>query len=117
MKANELRIGNWCYDILHFKGFFQVAEIGDGFVLSEDYRIPIKEVAGIEITEEWIFKLGFEYDNNSETFEKDIIDLQETANGYQLLFDKYHPFGIKIIYVHELQNLYFALTGKELILA
>ncbi|HMT68757.1 MAG TPA: hypothetical protein PKD16_01275 [Saprospiraceae bacterium] len=87
----------------------------------------------IGLTKEWFKKLGFiEYENEYDTtYEIEIEDgyklesvkslhsytsflLREVNNvtGDQLFF---LPHNIE--YVHQLQNLYFSLTGKELILS
>lgn len=72
----------------------------------------------IKLTEEWLLKFGFEKDedgclcheypdsNCKFYFVKDFI---QVAKGYAAIFNYKH-----INYVHQLQNIYFALTGKEL---
>ena len=129
MKANELRLGNYVVEnsivteILQSE-FNNVIGINDGFVYLEDNVKPIT------LTEEWLLKFGFE---------KIIYDSEETGYGveYKLAIDEHSTiaiqsdfsFGIEdnedndcsvffsndiIKYVHRLQNLYFALTDKEL---
>jgi hypothetical protein len=84
----------------------------------DDNCITIQSLKPIPLTEEWLLKFGFvkdsEYDN---TFNLGI----EVLNGFKdftidirakvLLLD---CMEIKIEYVHQLQNLYFALTGEDL---
>jgi len=76
----------------------------------------------IPLTEEWLLKFGFEivYDSVYRTR----YDLSEDYRfGYD--FNKLTNFVSKgcrfkgyyfnhILYVHQIQNLYFSLTGKEL---
>ena len=74
----------------------------------------------IELTEEWLLKFGFEkdidswfysfdYDENKETFK---IFERAKENIYSII--DVNNFGIEIKYAHRLQNIYFALTDKEL---
>jgi hypothetical protein len=84
----------------------------------EDDYVSIKSLKPIPLTEEWLLRFGFvkdsEYDN---TFNLGI----EVLNGFKdftidirakvLLLD---CMEIKIEYVHQLQNLYFAMTGEDL---
>jgi len=83
----------------------------------------------IPITEEWLLKLGFEdfYEGDN-----DYIKYIDPNRDYYLQLDvrrrdgKYtildNPFNddlrdfsrVYIIYLHQLQNIYFALTGEEL---
>lgn len=129
MQANELRIGNliqlyrkpedkdktietiksvYYYD----ERSWYYAEISDGFVVNIDTGI-----LPIELTEEWLVKLGFSGVN--------VFSLKN--NEWFLIWNKKNSFtydhecyqieipDIELKYVHQLQNLYFALTGKELV--
>lgn len=115
MKANELRIGN----LVEIN-----APIINKVIAVDVYHISkIKKnkdcCKPIPLTEEWLLKFGFEkteWDNNN-SFRKMIGN-----NDYTIVF---YSNGIceisdiitkKIDYVHQLQNLYFALTGEELTL-
>jgi hypothetical protein len=80
----------------------------------------------IPLTEEWLVKFGMElYDGFSSTrvlrLDKNPFDVSNlTYNPVEglLRFSNGHSKGSSLIpyvkYVHQLQNLYFALTGKEL---
>lgn len=71
-----------------------------------------KECSPIPLTEEWMFKYGFEKkDHAGVCYGKSEILIYLSGHAYFDLSDK---FPAKIIYVHQLQNLYYALTGKEL---
>lgn len=70
----------------------------------------------IKLTEEWMEKFGFfrnggkYYTNTDAPF----FELQDHSNGkLQILKTNFYP-SQRIQYVHQLQNLYFALTGEEL---
>lgn len=76
-------------------------------------------VKPIPLTEEWLFKLGF-VKTMSWTFAKDltgnnILVYYLGEKGFSLGFKNYSDF--KCEYVHQLQNLYFALTQRELTIA
>lgn len=109
MKANELRIGN----IINNDGeeilvtsytFYNIETDGEYF-------------KDIPLTEEWLLKLGFEW--------KGLISKGQyltitTPCGKALVYnDGFLKFvgvtiEVPIKHVHQLQNVYFALTGKEL---
>ena len=128
MKASELRIGN----------YINRPDLGDGHLRTESIlaiyeRVkttgPIKtifdfqDIHPIPLTEEWLLKFGF---GKSED--------HEVGHNTDLNFNFYYDWHFKrfriesgfnsdndwivpmphIQYVHQLQNLYFALTGKEL---
>jgi len=106
MEAKDFRIGN--YVQFPSGSIYKVDMLYDDF-LSLLYWTPIP------LTEEWLLKFGFEIKQGrfgNEYFGK--INLY-TASDKKIVFcyDGYLK-GIK--YVHQLQNLYFALTGNELTL-
>ena len=110
MKAQELRIGNLVkiegenhklYDI------FGTGQIGT-VRLGINYMSNIGEIEPIPLTEEWLVKFGFKPLSND--WQKDGIIIHTRKRGYVLR--KSVPI---VKYVHNLQNLYFALIGKELI--
>ena len=105
MKANELRIGNW----VDYKGYAYKVTLG---LFSEfDARISFAdEYNPIFITESWLSVLGFK--NNEDYPEVWML------NDFWLSKSKdeaiYYDEKLLIKHVHQLQNLYFALTGQEL---
>jgi hypothetical protein len=113
MDAKELRIGNWCSDCEGCNYQVTALSILNMVNFSNGYN-----PCSIPLTEEWLVKFGFE--DNNYTF-----DLM--ANRKKLSFGWYARVvssGVRrgfsmgkykhIKHVHQLQNLYFALTGKEL---
>jgi hypothetical protein len=84
------------------------------------YGQHYKFIEPIPLTEEWLLRFGFIRDN------KEILSLKENENefiffleGNHVIIDKQQGqqlsgISIDCEYVHQLQNLYFALTGKEL---
>lgn len=119
MKAEDLRIGNW---IKQAFGYCQVRGTAKNAIWLNDEGGPVlidsfMLIEPIPITEDILLKCGF-YQKNNLFILKDIT-LQlincgtEIDNhlGFVLL-----GFNNEIKYVHQLQNLYFALTGEELII-
>ena len=119
MKATELRIGNWVYET-EFIGAEKVwsieTELVDGEQSIND--CPISTIKPIHLTEEWLKKFGFENDLSQDTPEYRLTNKWVCKSfviytdwvGEQLIYE-----NTSIRYVHQLQNLYFALTGEELI--
>ena len=132
MKASELRIGNWFNSvkfgvpvICELTDFAELCHRSDGAYNDP----PIDEMfEPIPLTEEWLLKFGFKKRRNVGTH----ID-EETAfywlhdysgigitidyflSTHDRNYDSISVDGSKgLEYVHELQNLYFALTGEEL---
>ena len=99
MKANELRIDNYLHG-------GQVCVITERTVFFRDdkkycYKYSADEVKPIPLTEKWLFKMP-------DWFRERIKD------GFFNYYDGNDTKSIDIDYVHTAQNLYFALTGKEL---
>ncbi len=135
--TNEIRIGNWLQDIEHFKGEFQVEAISKYVVTSPDWSLELNEIEPIELTEEWLLKFGFtklyHFSNIELSLEFGDITFEYSytyhVNGINKMLtlriwiedvsseDIPQLSGIYIEngkYVHQLQNLYFAITGEEL---
>jgi hypothetical protein len=108
MKANELRIGNW---IRTSKEEQVVDVLCDSLSTINQHCITYDMVAPIPLTEEWFVRFGFEHEETEYSwfFHKD---------GVRLFFHNgvwnYSSLNTVIKSVHQLQNLYFALTGEEL---
>ena len=133
MTASELRIGNyisWTFD----NECYSVSEIFD----SEDYLIKTNNVnkksltgrpdqlKAILLSEEWLLKLDFKKRVSAKTI-RDYIDYSKgnmvcniSLNGVEIEYcAAWQPIDEKthiatLQHVHQLQNLYFALTGTEL---
>jgi len=108
INTNELRRGNWVnatYDGIDYRQVFSIPNM-DEFAAEP-----------ITITPEILEKAGFKKEDklnvNAQTWCK--FGMGEYLTYYFDGFCKFE-FGIKpaIKYVHQLQNLYFALTGEEL---
>lgn len=118
MKANEFRIGNLI--LLFSKRICKVIKIeGKSFTVKADDISDVSVfpnmsngVEPIPLTEEWLIKFGFDVNNRPNWIDQ----LQEYSivcgNTQYLKGSAKNIMPIK--YVHQLQNLYFALTGEEL---
>jgi len=132
MKAEELRIGNIVWD--DYSGEMIVSAIdGDYVSLRKTLSLPegtykIELIQPILLTEEWLLKLWFTEGNQcyNEAFSIEILNTDFYLRP-SYLGGFYWGFNINdnkmdcelnnvqpIKYVHQLQNLYFALTGEEL---
>ena len=126
MKATELRIGNFCQDNVT-KTTIKVVELTNECITTyviDRSKFPLKDgwkLQPIPLTEEWLLKFGFErtdlIDNSNDDwtwlfYQKDSIYI----DGSDLTIETATGIVIKVEYVHQLQNLYFALTGEELTL-
>jgi hypothetical protein len=119
MRANELRIGNLVFMSREkepkYKGYH-------GRVFNFDLIDYIEHLHPITLTEEWLFKFGF-YETTKEHYVSGLYTLnkpdgfyinKETMSYCDIDYEGTTNDTIKIQYVHQLQNLYFALTGEEL---
>lgn len=134
VSVTDLRIGN----LIHYNGNHE--EIGKISLLVPDvidvlsycqinYRRDKKHwlinLHPVKITEEWLIEFGFvkkdkTWDDKSIStglFFKDRYFIENSKEGF--LFCQSHYSGNcwflkNIKYIHQLQNLFFALTGSEL---
>lgn len=118
MEVRELRIGNWVENIsskeqwqITTSDFYEEYTMGQAFF----------HMKPIPLTEEWLVRLGFEkqinYDEPPYYFTRQATNI--TCTRFSGLYIDGNEFkllgkGLPIKYVHQLQNLYFALTGEEL---
>ena len=121
MKANELRIGNYVLgNVFNSKEFLKTTiERTDFCDLSY-----LRKCKPIPLTEEWLKRFGFDcVDEINKGYTVNIHSYLDkrlycSVSGLVALYEKINTKkdfiigGIK--YVHQLQNLYFALTGEEL---
>ncbi len=74
-------------------------------------------IQGIPITEEWLLKFGFKEGSHdhSWTFENLHGTLEKQTDGWDLLdYEINNMNTTPILYIHQLQNICFCLTGEEL---
>ena len=118
MKPTELRIGNWVYSEENKE--VTVLEIYDELISYPDDKIMsgclVSEISPIPLTEEWLKKFGFkktELGGNHVEYKQSLILIEYSKVSRLYVFDTGMRL-VKVKYVLQLQNLYFALTGKEL---
>ena len=137
MESKDLRIGNYisctdfeCMDEVPTElseKYDKVLRIYDNVIqwnsISDDISYysatDINYVDPIPITEEWLLSFGFKK-SAAEKYRKFsfVIDWWYDSNKYMYGWIDFDNVllapDIKIEYVHQLQNLYYALTGEEL---
>jgi hypothetical protein len=127
MKANELRIGNWVRHSAQWsyrgdgeREFDLQWQESDWYALGES-TLHWANISAIPLTEDWLINLGFVLDILHEG-DSPIYYLNDNDNVFQIDSDTLQPLDAgfpiakyDIKYVHELQNIFFALCGEELI--
>jgi hypothetical protein len=117
MEKNELKIGSYVYfpnylephqvKEIYYSDHYNELCVYDGHLVE-----PISKIKPIPITEEWLLKFGFE--------KSGIFNQLYRLNDVTLYCSEKEIFmytgvnDLNIKYIHQLQNLYFALTGNEL---
>ena len=107
MKANELRIGNYVFDNLG--GTLKIKGINENSDISHIKPIPL--------TEQWLFKFGFDSCINGFWCPKELLNVKISKFSVTQIFISGSDTDLAFNgteYVHQFQNLYFALTGEEL---
>ena len=112
MKANELRIGNYYYGDVLFPSEYNVIIANDLVELDsdplDDYYQPLP------LTEEWLLKFGFYKSDNYGNDEYRLDGYSYFRGSFYISDCDECGESVEINFVHELQNLYFALTKQEL---
>jgi hypothetical protein len=124
MEAKELRIGNYFYDrgnkVLRLDWWEDINKLSSDMSVDGIKVHPMTEHIGkakpIPLTKDWLVNLGFVSDDYGE-YNKGpyTLDQEYTDKGiYNFVINEETCLDIDIKYVHQLQNLYFALTNVEL---
>ena len=104
MDAREVRIGN----LVTLNGKEYEVSIQSLYEGANEYFKPIN------LNKKWFNKFGYYNENRPNHFSKDEMTIDEhtfwDCNG-MFIEDKN---GVRIKYVHQLQNLFFALKQREL---
>lgn len=120
----ELRIGNLIYEqvlgnisiVGTYGKIVYAKKDGNTYSLTDEYISPI------ELTEDILIKCGFEYVKNEEMseclggdmslYKKNKIEIFLPEGSCNVLMN--YEFENRVQYLHQLQNLFYCLTGKEL---
>lgn len=135
IQPNELRKNNLLLDV---SGLVEKVHgiVGDHIVILDpkmgEVRKDKSEFYPIELTEEWLIKFSFEkYDWQDAYFIKackkhlfiqffkgEILTfftkVTRDSGGHKTNGREKFNIGYELKYIHQIQNLYFALTGQEL---
>ena len=123
IQANELRVGNWLQRVvqLNFADYKEPKYAQVDTIMIRDcmhYR-DNWAFEPIPLTPEILEKAGFHKHNNAwvmtdfneNNYTKDYFTIWDYDGIYNLNTTQ---FPVEIKHLHQLQNLYFALTGDEL---
>jgi hypothetical protein len=119
MEAKELMIGNYVKD--HLDRVQKVSETrSDAYIcyLSNGTKLKYKlnTTIPIPLTGDWLLKFGFKKPAHSWICDKfHLSEWDKYPLHWIVSFNKNNAvIVLKLKYVHQLQNLNFALTGEEL---
>lgn len=138
IQANELRYSNW---VLYNDKYWQINAIDgsadevDLYNYDHELDIDIEEINPIPLTEDILLRCGFEkyqwqnaffiktcfghlyihlYNSKIITRFMSITNDSRGQKSFSLPFIGHRNSTEEIIYLHQLQNLIFSLTGEEL---
>lgn len=128
MNSKELRIGNIIRCTHHLPIGFRVplmihasiTEIREGMVGTTEGFYKFSDIAPIALTTEIIIKIGVksisdtEYIISKNTENEPDIYLLKEMNEFYLSSDKGGKCSVAVESLHQLQNLYYVLTGRDL---
>lgn len=122
MESKELRIGNLCVRTNKFTNEMLELELTASCILDISANVKMSSFIyePIALTEEWLFKFGISSFQDLKVQDYGFLCI-ETVNDEKVLYimGNDNPtyssmFKLNVKYVHQLQNIYFALTGQEL---
>ena len=106
MDSRELRIGNY-----HIWDGIECKVEADA--LSSMFYGGLKPKP-IPLTKEWLVKFGFEIYGGHWSNGSIRMLISPTVSGGDIILSPYLGYALEIKHVHQLQNLFYALTQKEL---
>lgn len=133
IKAEDLRMGNSIVTIkdkveLNFYGPWTVRGIHEGGItIVSGHFLAYSQIEGIPLTTEFLIKFGFDGEGDGTDlwayefpipagWNRTPYSMSLNDDGeWDIYWSKEGPIT-EIKYVHQLQNLYFTLTGEELTL-
>lgn len=90
---------------IYSDGWLEITAYGIWMV--DEGNLPIE---GIPLTKEVLLRCGFRYDENTKEYNNGFLFVTLWENGKHLESRS----RVWLSYLHQLQNLYFSLTWKEL---
>jgi hypothetical protein len=135
MKAQELRIGNWVefrpdsHKRYNNQRQVKVVEIDRNGILADDGKVPIglrfdsDALQPIPLSPEVLTACGFEkigedgyiiYEFEDEKNPNEGFRVEYEGEGYVYYYPSNTAMDVQINYLHQLQNLFYYLTGEEL---
>ncbi len=121
-QATQLRVGN-LFRFISTDSIEQVADIRTAGIKTPTINnVLITDIEPIPLNEDWLVKLGFTKERNSidsaDLFIKKDIVFVLTGEHYTVSWNSVtiNLIPAKVKFVHELQNLFYCLTGTELTL-
>lgn len=122
LSTHDLRIGNWITDgNIHF----QVTDLGEAGAINITYSeggghnwvFSEEDCYGIPLSADLLMELGFKESAEGQGMELEFNPAEWLVInnlGVHLSGDDKAYFTIDCKYIHQLQNLFHSLTGKEL---
>ena len=117
IKASDLRLGNW---VMYDNRYFQVSIIAECFPELNTYEFGIgvvdyNNISAIPLSEEVLLKCGATLDGIEYIIKASALPIKirfHSGIAYCEFGNVY--LGDRVKYLHELQNLVFALCGREM---
>ena len=130
INANELRLGNWVHHNVSAWSYRNddgvISNENDNFIWEDrdwyalgECTLSLDVIEPIKLTEEWFLKFGFKKEGGEyynlflKEFTIEVFGTKLPINDREYRLRSYGN-ELKLFYVHQLQNLYFILTGLEL---
>lgn len=128
----DIRVGNlvYYYDLYMNETTFKIEGILEGYVYNSclpKSKLPLAKVNPIKLEVDQLNALGFvrgekEYGEDINVYSyrythKDSVYIRDEGYSFQMLAESpagLVPYGRPMVYVHQLQNLFYDLTGEEL---
>jgi len=120
MNKEQFRYGNLCQD--QNGNLLKVCKIDDNdvvFTVVDRSKFPLPDgwqAEGIPITEDWLQNFGFVKLGSLDFFyiHNDVMNLKISEDLKMIAWYNMAIHNVDIGFIHQLQNLFFALTGSEL---
>ena len=139
VSPTDLRLGNWLYDSKPSGFPMQVSALGKDWVQldfegneSDCFENTDKEIYPIPLNKQLLENIGFKFSGNHVYEYKDDenilfdepddwnnakdypIQIVGGSGGYILVYIPHGETIIRCLYLHQLQNFFYCITGKEL---